>query len=180
MHADRHLLRGLAIALTATFWSWPLAVPHPIVKPYLAPATPYTSGHRGIDISAAAGAGAQVIAPDGGVVRFAGFVVDRPVLSIDHGGGVISSYEPVESELVVGDIVRRGDVVGALLTGHCTSTCLHLGVRVDGQYVSPLLFLGGQPRAVLLPLRASDPDPENVLLNEFCFARGCARMSGWM
>jgi murein DD-endopeptidase MepM/ murein hydrolase activator NlpD len=150
MHPDRHLLRGLALAALAAVWSWPVTAPHTIVKPYLAPATPYASGHRGIDIAAAAGA--SVLAPDDGVVHFSGFVVDRPVLSIDHGDGVISSYEPVETELAAGDSVHRGDEVGALQAGHCASACLHVGVRVDGEYVSPLLFLGGQPRAVLLPL----------------------------
>jgi hypothetical protein len=28
---------------------------------------------------------------------------------------------------------------------------VHFGVRIDGEYVSPFLFLGGIPRAVLLP-----------------------------
>lgn len=150
MRPDPRLMRGLALSALVSLWSWPVAAPHPIARPYLAPATPYASGHRGVDI--AAPAGAVVFAPDAGVVRFAGFVVDRPVLSIDHGGGVISSYEPVATRLVAGDTVRRSDAIGVLEPGHCSSPCLHLGVRVDGEYVSPLRFLGGQPRAVLLPL----------------------------
>lgn len=144
------LLRGLALATLAAVWAWPVASPHPIVRPYLAPATPYAAGHRGIDIAAAEGA--TVRAPDDGIVHFAGFVVDRPVLSIDHGGGVLSSYEPVATDLVAGDVVRRGEAIGLVVAGHCASPCLHLGVRVDGAYVSPLRYLGGQPRAVLLPL----------------------------
>lgn len=150
MRPDRRLLRGLALASLAAVWAWPIPSPHPIARPYLAPATPYASGHRGVDISAADGA--TVFAPDDGVVHFAGFVVDRPVLSIDHGGGVISSYEPVATSLVEGVAVRRGAAVGVVEAGHCRATCLHLGVRVDGEYVSPLRYLGGQPRAVLLPL----------------------------
>ncbi|QNO38249.1 M23 family metallopeptidase [Protaetiibacter sp. SSC-01] len=142
--------RLAALAAAAALWAWPLAAPHPIARPYLAPATPYASGHRGIDIRS--GAGAEVRAPADGVVHFAGVVVDRPVLSIDHGGGVLSSYEPIETALQKGDPVRRGEVVGTLLAGHCSSgACLHFGVRIHGEYVSPLLFLGGQPRAVLLP-----------------------------
>jgi murein DD-endopeptidase MepM/ murein hydrolase activator NlpD len=140
-----------ALMLAASLWLWPVAGTHAVVRPFLAPATPYSAGHRGVDL--AAEEGAAVLAPADGVVRFSGWVVDRPVLSIDHGAGVISSYEPVESDLVAGDAVRRGDVIGTLLPGHCRSPCLHLGVRVDGGYVSPLLFLGGQPRAVLLPGR---------------------------
>ena len=145
------LRRLAALAAAAALWAWPIAAPHPIARPYLAPATPYAAGHRGIDIRATAGA--EVRAPADGVVHFAGVVVDRPVLSIDHGGGVLSSYEPVETELRAGDVVRRGQTIGTLQAGgHCaTDACLHLGVRLHGEYVSPLLFLGGQPRAVLLP-----------------------------
>lgn len=131
-------------------WSWPVAAPHPVVRQFVAPATPYAAGHRGIDIRSL---GADVFAPAAGVVSFAGVVVDRPVLSIRHPGGVVSSYEPVETALVAGDAVDRGQLVGTLLPGHCASSCLHFGVRVDGQYVSPLLFLGEIPRSILLPTR---------------------------
>lgn len=137
-------------AATAGTWAWPLPPPHAIARGYVAPPTPYGSGHRGIDIRAADGS--PVLAPADGVVHFAGFVVDRPVLSIEHAGGVLSSYEPVATDLVAGDAVRRGRVIGTLLPGHCASPCLHLGVRIDGEYVSPLLFLGGVPHSVLYPL----------------------------
>ena len=45
--------------------------------------------------------------------------------------------------------MRRGQAIGSCEPA-LRHPCLHLGVRVDGAYVSPLLFLGGQPRAVLL------------------------------
>lgn len=142
--------RLAALAAAAALWAWPVAAPHPIARAYIAPATPYAAGHRGIDIRAVDGA--EVRAPADGVVHFAGVVVDRPVLSIDHGSGVLSSYEPVETTLHEGETVRRGQLIGVLRAGHCASeACLHFGVRIDGDYVSPLLFLGGQPRAVLLP-----------------------------
>ncbi len=132
-------------------WAWPVAPPHPILRPYLAPATRYSAGHRGVDI--AASAGGPVFAPADGVVHFAGVVVDRPVLSIEHPGGQLTSYEPVVTSLVAGDAVRRGQEIGRVQPGHCPSgTCVHFGVRVDGEYVSPLLYLGGVPRAVLLPM----------------------------
>jgi len=125
--------------------------PHVLAAAYAAPATRYAAGHRGIDLEAAPGA--VVSAPDDAVVRFAGVVVDRPVLTLDHGGGVLSSYEPVVSEMPVGAAVGRGAVFGAIAAGgHCDGTCLHVGVRVDGGYVSPLLFFGRVPPAVLLPL----------------------------
>jgi len=149
--------RALALALAiAVPWTWPVHPPHDVVRPYLAPATAYSSGHRGIDIAAPDG---TVIAPTDGVVHFAGVVVDRPVLSIRHPGGLITSYEPVETTLSAGDVVERGDVIGTVLPGHCASPCLHFGVRRDGEYVSPLLYLGGIPRAVLLPTRRARGSP---------------------
>ena len=144
-----------AIAVAATFvaqalWAWPVPPPHSLARPFIAPATPYAAGHRGIDIRASAGV--EVRAPADGVVHFAGFVVDRPVISIRHAGGVLSSFEPVEPLVATGDRVERGDVVGILLPGHCASPCLHLGARIDGEYVNPLLFLVGLERAVLYPM----------------------------
>lgn len=142
----------LALLLAVALWVWPVPAPHTLARPFIAPATPYSSGHRGIDIRAAAGA--EVRAPADGVVHFAGFVVDRPVISIRHAGGVLSSFEPVTPLVEIGDRVRRGEAIGILLPGHCSSPCLHLGARIDGEYVNPLLFLGGLERAVLYPLES--------------------------
>jgi len=131
-------------------WQWPVP-PHVPVNAYAAPPTRYAAGHRGIDL--AVSPGQPVAAPADGVVRFAGVVVDRPVLTLDHGGGVLSSFEPVASDLPVGTPVARGAVVAAVGSGgHCAAGCLHVGVRVDGEYVSPLLFFARVPPAVLLPL----------------------------
>lgn len=132
-------------------WTWPADGTRVLMRPYIAPATPYGAGHRGIDV----GANSEVVyAPADGVVHFAGTVVDRPVLSIRHDGGLLSSFEPVATELHTGDTVEEGQVVGALQSGHCSTPCLHFGVRLDGDYVSPLLYLGGIPHSVLLPTRA--------------------------
>lgn len=134
-----------------TRWSWPVGPPAAVARPFVAPPTPYGRGHRGVDL--VAGARAEVRAPDAGTVRFAGWVVDRPVLSIDHGGGLVSSFEPVDPVVDRGEHVQRGQVVGLLVAGHCADGCLHLGARLHGEYVNPLLFLGGVPRAILLPVR---------------------------
>ncbi len=138
-------------AASAPQWGWPLEPPHAVVRPFIAPATPYGAGHRGIDIAAVADA--TVHAPADGTISFAGVVVDRPVLSIQHDGGLVSSFEPVASTLAAGAVVHRGDPVGTVLDGHCGAVCLHFGVRLHGEYVSPLNYLGGIPRSVLLPTR---------------------------
>jgi len=133
-------------------WSWPVAGPHPVLRPFQAPEHRWSPGHRGIDV--AAPVGGAVTAPDDGVVHFAGTVVDRPVLSLRHDGGVLSSLEPVVSELSAGDAVTRGQVVGILVAGHgCVAECVHLGARIDGEYVSPLMMLGEGRPSVLLPTR---------------------------
>jgi hypothetical protein len=135
-------------------WTWPVRGSHRIVRPFIAPATPYSAGHRGIDIAASG----DVYAPANGVVHYSGFLVNRYVLSVEHPGNVISSYEPVRSTLARGDPVTQGEVIGTIEPGHCTELCLHFGVRVDGQYVSPLLFLGGIQRPILLPTRSLAAD----------------------
>lgn len=131
-------------------WAWPVG-PVRIVGQFAAPPGPYAAGHRGIDL--AASPDAPVTAPADATVRFAGVVVDRPVITLDHGGGVLSSYEPVASTVVAGQPVARGAVIGHLASGgHCAASCVHVGVRVDGEYVSPLLFFAVVPPSVLLPL----------------------------
>ncbi|WP_258933668.1 M23 family metallopeptidase [Nesterenkonia pannonica] len=64
--------------------------------------------------------------PADGVVSFSGKVVNRQVLSINHGNGYISSFEPVDSDLTVGDRVSQGQPIGHLdtydnATHHCDS-----------------------------------------------------------
>lgn len=138
------------LAVSAS-WVWPVPAPHPIVQPFIAPQTQYSSGHRGIDI--AAPIGVIVRSPADGVIHFSGFVVNRSLVSIDHGGGILSSFEPVHSDLTEGTLVRRGEQIGVLQSGHCSTPCLHLGVRVHGHYVSPLNYLGQLAPSVLLPTR---------------------------
>jgi murein DD-endopeptidase MepM/ murein hydrolase activator NlpD len=133
-----------------------------VIRGFEAPPTLFAAGHRGIDLAAAAGA--PVTAPADGIVRFVGAVADRPVVTLDHGGGVLSSYEPVAANvatssaaLMVGATVRAGEPIGVISAGgHCEARCLHVGVRIDGAYVSPLLFFDRVPGAVLLPLHRAD------------------------
>lgn len=134
-------------------WTWPLAPPHPVQAPFLAPATPYAAGHRGVDITAATGL--PVVAAASGVVTFSGVVVDRPLVVIRHDDGLVSSIEPVVASVTVGSPVPQGSTIGTVGTGgHCDGSCVHLGVRRDGAYINPLLLLGEVPAAVLLPLEA--------------------------
>ncbi|SEI67256.1 Peptidase family M23 [Arthrobacter sp. yr096] len=133
-------------------WSWPLSPKPSVLRTFDPPDKPWLSGHRGVDLGPAADGG-PVTAPSDGVVTFAGVVVDRPVITIDQGNGLRSSFEPVASGLKPGDAVRKGQVLGSLEPGHCGSTtCLHWGVRRGDDYVNPLGFLADMRPSVLLPL----------------------------
>ena len=114
---------------------------------------PYAAGHRGVDLGGAAGV--AVLAAGDGVVVFAGMVAGRPVVSIDHAGGLRTTYEPVDPSVAAGQRVTRGSPIGTLLAGHpgCpAAACLHWGLRRGEVYLDPLTLL--EPRRVrLLPLR---------------------------
>lgn len=128
-------------------WVWPVDEVQ-LIRRYEAPAHAYGPGHRGVDLAA----DLSVRAPAAGRVAFAGMVAGRPVVTIDHGDGLVTTLEPVTTELAVGDAVSRGSPVGAVATGgHTGPGTVHFGVRLDGEYINPLRLLGGVPRAVLLP-----------------------------
>ena len=128
-------------------WVWPVDEVQ-ILRRFEAPPHAYGPGHRGIDL----GAVETVRAPADGQVAFAGMVAGRPVLTIDHGDGLVTTLEPVVTELVAGHRVARGSPVGIVATGgHTRDGTVHFGVRWDGAYINPLRLLGGVPRAVLMP-----------------------------
>lgn len=140
-----------ATAAAAPSWRWPISPPGAVLAPFEAPPGPYAAGHRGIDL--AAEPGQAVLAPTGGVVQFAGVVVDRPVVTLRVGADVLVSMEPVATASRPGDSIAAGAQLGTVAHGgHCDGRCLHIGVRVAGEYVSPMLFFATVPPAVLLPL----------------------------
>lgn len=131
-------------------WRWPLDGVRVVATAYRAPAHEYGAGHRGVDLATATGS--AVRSPAQGTVAFRGTVVDRPLLTIEHAGGIVSTFEPLESTLSPGDAVSAGDEIGRVATGgHAIPGTMHLGVRVDGHYINPLLLFGEIRRAVLLP-----------------------------
>jgi murein DD-endopeptidase MepM/ murein hydrolase activator NlpD len=138
----------------ASGWSWPLT-PRPAgLRAFDPPDKPWMSGHRGVDLQAAVD-GAPVTAPESGTVSFVGVVVDRPVITIDHGNGLRSSFEPVESGLAAGAAVSKGDALGTVLPGHCAAMpCVHWCVRRGEEYITPLSLVKDQRPSILLPLKA--------------------------
>jgi murein DD-endopeptidase MepM/ murein hydrolase activator NlpD len=144
-----------AAAGFAPDWDWPAEPAPDVLAPFDPPPEPWLSGHRGVDLAAADGS--DVLAPEAGRVSFAGTVVDRGVVTIDHGSGLRSSFEPVDSSLRKGDPVAAGDVVGTVSgTTHCSPNCLHWGVRLGEAYVNPLQFVIDLRPSVLLPRPGQD------------------------
>ncbi|RPF27837.1 M23 family metallopeptidase [Georgenia muralis] len=135
-------------------YDWPTGGPADLVRDFTAPAQPWGSGHRGVDLAHSSGSAVRTAAD--GVVVFAGQVVDRPVVSVQHADGVRTTYEPVSPVVATGDRVRRGEVLGLLESGHCPvwelTTCLHWGARTGPQsYVDPMDLLGLEVVVRLLP-----------------------------
>lgn len=123
-----------------------------VLRQYEQPRTQWSSGHRGVDLSAAVG---QVVVSAGdGVVSFSGVIAGRGVITVRHSGGLRTTYEPVDQRLASGTVVHRGDPIGTISStaGHCAPiTCLHWGAIVGQLYRDPLSLLGlGRP--ILLPL----------------------------
>ncbi|WES65230.1 M23 family metallopeptidase [Microbacter sp. GSS18] len=133
----------------AVAWSWPVEA-FRLERGYVAPAHRYGAGHRGVDVRPAPGS--VVRAPADGIIAFSGRVGDRPLVTIRHGGGLVTTLEPVDAAVAPGERVRAGTPVGAVAVGgHADPGTLHVGIRLDDEYLNPLSLLGGVPRAVLLP-----------------------------
>ena len=98
--------------------------------------------HNGIDFTAPTGTPIRA-AHDGVVVIAAPQGGYGNTVVIDHGNGVGTLYGHMSAFTVrEGDVVRRGDIVGAVgSTGLSTGPHLHFEVRREGQPVNPLPYL---------------------------------------
>lgn len=131
-------------------WVWPTGS-RQVLRGWEQPADDYSAGHRGLDVAGAIGTTAVAVAD--GTVSFAGQVGGRGVVSIDHGGGLVSTLDSVVPAVTAGAQVAQGEAVGTVAVGHCTAAepCLHLGARLDDRYVDPLPYLPAADWPVLLP-----------------------------
>jgi len=130
----------IGTARAAGTWAWPVV--GPVVRGFDPPSSPYGSGHRGIDI--ATPIGTTVVAPAPGLVTFSGLVAGRLFVTIDHGGGLLSTCSFLSATLVrKGDAVATGQAIARSGPGHPgdAQPNLHFGVRLAGQYVDPLDYL---------------------------------------
>ena len=121
-------------------WTWPVV--GVVIRGYDPPDSPYGSGHRGIDI--AAPIGTPVHSAAAGTVTFAGRVGGHLFVTVNHGGGLVSTYSWL-SELRVArnDVVTAGQVIALSGPGHpgVLPAHLHFGAKLDGAYVDPFDYL---------------------------------------
>jgi murein DD-endopeptidase MepM/ murein hydrolase activator NlpD len=122
-------------------WQWPVV--GPVIDAFDPPDTPFGAGHRGIDI--ATPVGTVIVAPEAAKVTFAGKVGGQLFVTLDHGGGVESTYSWLSATLVrKNDVVARGQAIARTGPGHPgkTPAHLHLGVKLNDVYQDPLAYLG--------------------------------------
>jgi murein DD-endopeptidase MepM/ murein hydrolase activator NlpD len=110
----------------------------PVLRGFEPPPHPYGPGHRGVALQAAPGEAVRAALP--GRITFAGEVARVGWVTVGHGGGLDTTYGPLDPRLVVsGQSVDRGQVIGRLAA---EGTHLHWGARLHRDYIDPLLLLG--------------------------------------
>jgi murein DD-endopeptidase MepM/ murein hydrolase activator NlpD len=130
----------------------PIAGPLRVLRPFQPPPTPYSPGHRGVDLAAALHG--VVLAAGAGRVTFAGAVAGRGVVVIAHPDGIRTEYEPVRAFVAMGQAVARGQPIGRLSGQHDAwppGRCLHWGARRGEVYLDPLILLRPLGPVRLLP-----------------------------
>jgi hypothetical protein len=139
-------------------YAWP--VRGPVIRGFEPPSDPFGPGHRGIDIAAAFGT--DLIAAEGGVVAFAGWIGGSLFASIDHPDGVRSTYSWLSAiEVSEGEAVDREQVIGSTGRGHADGATphLHFGTRIGATYIDPMLMLKRGSVVGLIHLAPLTPSP---------------------
>jgi murein DD-endopeptidase MepM/ murein hydrolase activator NlpD len=120
---------------------YPHSNPYPISSGFGMREHPVTGGqkmHNGIDFSAPGGA--NILAVADGQVSFAGDMGGcGNAVEINHSGGYLSKYCHALKVLVQkGQSVKAGTPIALVgTTGISTGNHLHLGIKLNGQYIDP-------------------------------------------
>lgn len=102
-----------------------------------------TSRHLGLDYAGTVGEPVRAT-NRGRVALVAPFYLAGNVVYLDHGEGLISAYFHLSrTDVKLGDIVERGQIIGAVgRTGRVTGPHLHWVTRYGGVTVDPMSVLG--------------------------------------
>ena len=98
--------------------------------------------HTGIDVSAPTGTFIGAAAP--GTVVQAGFDGSfGNLVTVDHGGGVVTRYAHLDHiNVFLGEVVDPGSLIGFVgSTGFSTGPHLHFEIIMGGTFVNPLVWL---------------------------------------
>jgi murein DD-endopeptidase MepM/ murein hydrolase activator NlpD len=122
-----------------------LPVPPPplVLTAFAPPPNKYGAGHRGVDL--AVPQGAPIVAAGAGVVVFAGPLAGRGVVSIEHTGGLRTTYEPVPATVTAGGSVAAGQPIGTLEPGHAGSLSELLQIEFAAEVVLDDLLIDREP-----------------------------------
>ena len=132
------LIVWLAAASSATCLGLSPPVTGALVAGF-APSGTY-SGHWGVDLAASVGSPVRAAAE--GTVSFSGTVVGNLTVTIQHGGGLRTSYSYLtDTKVVAGQRVLRGETIGTSGLGH-GEPLLHFSTRIADRYVDPARLLG--------------------------------------
>lgn len=141
----------------------------PITRLFDPPKTRFGPGHRGVDIKAAPGS--AVRSAIGGIVSFSGEVANVGWVTVDHGGGLNTTYGPLATRRVRrAQRVRPGQVLGLLGPD---ADHLDWGARRAGDYIDPLSLLVEWEVTLVHP---DDPVPDLAALT----AEGAGGAGGFL
>ena len=123
----------------------------PVTDPFRPPQDPYGPGNRGIEYDTEPGD--VVRAAAAGAVMFSGAVAGSLYVTVDHGGGVVSTYSFLQRiSIRSGAEVAQGQVIAI------AGERLHFGAKVNGSYADPASFVGVRRiRVRLVPIRSWRP-----------------------
>ncbi len=138
MLLDRDIQEAKEIAGRPVTWGWMSSKYGSRLDPF----TGKSAWHAGVDF--AGKDKSEVIAVAGGVVTYAGKRSGYGLMvEITHGDGYVTRYGHHSEILVsVGDIVKRGDVIGKMgSSGRATGPHVHFEVLKDGRHVDPSRYV---------------------------------------
>ncbi len=159
----RLLLVTLLVAVVSPAYGQTLLTPPvdaPVVRAFDIGAEEWSSGHRGVDYRIPRGTAVRAVGP--GTVSFAGEVAGGNAVTIDHGGGLQTTYTWLSDILVTqGQQIDATTWIGHSGDAHEGIEGLHLGALLAEEYVDPIAYLGPLDQSAALhlaPLR----DPMDV------------------
>lgn len=158
---------GARGAAAAAPWLIP-PVDGPIASRFQVPSSQWGPGHRGIDYLVPAGTAVRAAAA--GRVAFAGSVAGSLAVTIEHDGGLETTYSRLgEIDVEVGDAVDAGRWLGRSGASHpFGGDGLHFGVKLDGDYVDPERFLGRADISDAIRLIPVEGEPDEGDGDEAC------------